>query len=43
MTRALLQTDYERWNAERERIARRKPGWIAALLRRFAPVTRSRA
>lgn len=37
MSRVLLQTDYERWNAERERIARRKGGWLSAFLRRFSP------
>ncbi|WP_374453787.1 hypothetical protein [Phenylobacterium sp.] len=37
MSRVLLQTEFEIWSAERERIARRKGGWLAALLRRFSP------
>lgn len=37
MSRTLIQTEHEMLKAERERIARRKPGWLAAVLRRFSP------
>ena len=37
MSRVLLQTEHEILKAERERIARRKSGWLSAFLRRFSP------